>query len=138
MPSGVDWTWKFRKETSTHCYILIGETDDGCCGHPYLTWGVEPKNQIGWAFSKNQKVLAKRIESLDVFDWLGKQSAPENERLIEKYKVQVDEMGRNIPPYVTDGFERKNIEGLSKFQYCIYDKMTYATNSKTVVFSRKV
>ncbi|KAK1749301.1 hypothetical protein QTG54_001240 [Skeletonema marinoi] len=51
MPPQVDWTADFRKhQSSIHApgesglgivdeYILIGECDDGTCGHNYLTWG---------------------------------------------------------------------------------------------------
>ena len=40
MPMGLDWTSCFRRETSIQEYILIGETDQGCCGDPWKTWGV--------------------------------------------------------------------------------------------------
>lgn len=51
MPPGHDWTQDFRNpQSSIHSpgesglgmvdeYILIGECDDGSCGHNYLTWG---------------------------------------------------------------------------------------------------
>lgn len=51
MPPGHDWTADFRKpQSSIHApgesgvgivdeYILIGECDDGTCGHNFLTWG---------------------------------------------------------------------------------------------------
>ena len=28
-------------ESTRARYVLIGEADDGCCGHPWLTWGHE-------------------------------------------------------------------------------------------------
>jgi len=37
-----DWTAEFRICPSVSEYILIGEVDDGCCGHPWSTWGVDP------------------------------------------------------------------------------------------------
>ena len=40
MPQHQDWTGLFRRCPSMRHYILIGEMDDGCCGHPFLTWGV--------------------------------------------------------------------------------------------------
>ena len=38
MPMGEDWTRLFR-DTGVEEYILIGESDDGSCGHNWLTWG---------------------------------------------------------------------------------------------------
>ncbi|CAJ1965457.1 unnamed protein product [Cylindrotheca closterium] len=38
MPQQVDWTAQFR-ESKVDEYILIGEADDGSCGHGWDTWG---------------------------------------------------------------------------------------------------
>lgn len=38
MPMGKDWTAAFR-QAGVDEYILIGESDDGSCGHNWLTWG---------------------------------------------------------------------------------------------------
>ncbi|GBG81174.1 hypothetical protein CBR_g31850 [Chara braunii] len=38
-PMGVDWTARMRQTPSVREYILIGEMDDGICGHSWLTWG---------------------------------------------------------------------------------------------------
>lgn len=38
MPMGQDWTNLFR-ECAVDEYILIGESDDGSCGHNWSTWG---------------------------------------------------------------------------------------------------
>ena len=38
MPMGVDWTKLFRN-AGVDEYILIGESDDGNCGHNWHTWG---------------------------------------------------------------------------------------------------
>jgi len=38
MMKGVDWTIDFRASDVDE-YILIGESDDGCCGHNWNTWG---------------------------------------------------------------------------------------------------
>jgi hypothetical protein len=38
MPQMVDWTALFR-ESGVDEYILIGEADDGSCGHTWETWG---------------------------------------------------------------------------------------------------
>jgi hypothetical protein len=39
MPLGMDWTRQFRSCSSVRAYVLLGETDDGCCGRPWATWG---------------------------------------------------------------------------------------------------
>ena len=39
MPMGVDWTAAIRATPSVQEYVLVGEADDGCCGHNWLTWG---------------------------------------------------------------------------------------------------
>jgi hypothetical protein len=38
MPMGIDWTQEFR-DNGVDEYILIGECDDGNCGHNWLTFG---------------------------------------------------------------------------------------------------
>ena len=38
MPKGVDWTAEMRA-AGVNEYILIGESDNGSCGHNWLTWG---------------------------------------------------------------------------------------------------
>ena len=42
MELGEDWTRAFRDCISVNEYVLIGEIDDGCCGHPSDTWGYMP------------------------------------------------------------------------------------------------
>lgn len=39
MPYQVDFTRDIRKFSSVKEYILIGETDEGCCGDRWETWG---------------------------------------------------------------------------------------------------
>ena len=38
MPMGQDWSQLFR-DANVDEYILIGEADDGSCGHNWSTWG---------------------------------------------------------------------------------------------------
>ena len=38
MPAETDWTASFRRNGISH-YILVGESDDGCTGHNWETWG---------------------------------------------------------------------------------------------------
>ena len=42
-----DWTAAIRACPTVREYILIGEADDGCCGLPWETWGVDP--DVSWA-----------------------------------------------------------------------------------------
>ena len=37
----MDWTAAIRASASFQEYLLIGEVNDGICGHPRLTWGLE-------------------------------------------------------------------------------------------------
>ena len=39
MPMDEDWSADIRSCPSVREYILIGEADDGCCGHNWWTWG---------------------------------------------------------------------------------------------------
>jgi hypothetical protein len=39
MPYKIDFTNDIRKCKNLKEYILIGESDAGCCGHPFETWG---------------------------------------------------------------------------------------------------
>lgn len=43
MPYTEDWTKDFRTFSSVKEYILIGEPDNGCCGHPWKMWGANPE-----------------------------------------------------------------------------------------------
>lgn len=81
MPESEDWTTDFRAKPSVREYLLIGETDWGYCGNPWLTWG---------------------------------------------------------PPYILDGFERFDLDDISKYQICWSDGSPYHNiHSKTVSFRRK-
>ncbi|KAL7539391.1 hypothetical protein ACHAWF_006396, partial [Thalassiosira exigua] len=39
MPPGEDWTSDFRRVGRAEEYVLVGEADDGSCGHNWFTWG---------------------------------------------------------------------------------------------------
>jgi hypothetical protein len=95
MPYGADFTKDFRAAECVDEYILIGETDAGCCGHEWLTWG------YSWFFDD---------------DKLG---------------------GKIVPPYIADGFERKELEDVSTHQICRTDLPGLCCHSKTTSFKRK-
>lgn len=50
MPYSEDFTDDFRAAESVDEYILIGETDGGCCGDEWRTWG----NQ-SWSFDQEEE-----------------------------------------------------------------------------------
>ena len=141
MPSGDDWTAAFRSTPSVQEYILIGEVDDGCCGHPWLTWGVSPFAGQDSVFEKNRSVQqAKQRFSplpLDIFQWLGSQSEKAKAKTLAKYPYRIDASGRPLAPYRIEGFARKHIEPASSLQLCRYDRAHYACNSRTISFTRK-
>lgn len=87
-----DWTEEFRRDDKTMIkeYILIGEADDGCCGHNWFTWG-------------NQKYSSSG--------------------------------GDAVAPYVEDGWNRKDLDHLSKLQLSRYDTKL-SRSSSTVSFRR--
>ena len=45
MPPGYDCTDDFREAESVDEYILIGETNYGCCGDQWKTWGFDPMRE---------------------------------------------------------------------------------------------
>jgi len=49
MPYEEDYTKDFRTTQSVDEYILIGETDGGCCGHNWETWG------YAWSFDEEKE-----------------------------------------------------------------------------------
>ena len=61
MPYQTDSTKDFRSCPSVKEYILIGETDHGCCGHPWETWGVT------WDF-KDHDQTPYQVDGFERFD----------------------------------------------------------------------
>ena len=45
MPHQIDFSADFRQTDSVKEYILIGETDGGCCGDDWKTWGCLSSNE---------------------------------------------------------------------------------------------
>jgi len=133
MPLGEDWSWCFRHKETVSEYILMGETDDGCCGHKWLTWGYrENPEELDSPFDFKHDE-DKSEYSLDFFDWVGRQFKREKDAILNKYDAEKI----NTTPYEMDGFSRNLLEEPSMFQICRYDKEQYAANSKTVSFKRE-
>jgi hypothetical protein len=130
MPMSDDWTQAFRDAPSVHEYVLVGEKDEGCCGHQWLTWGHRGDGSSGPLFSENKDLLAKyHGRSLDLFHWLSR-SAP------AAPGAQASAPGA-VPPFQADGFERTELLALRRLQLSRYDRKHYAANSSTVSFSRR-
>jgi len=133
MPMEQDWTEDFRKCPSVEEYVLIGEVDDGCCGHPWKTWGqVIDQGVEHQIFFEENRVHAKNLSerSVDVFHWLGK---PRDRKAPANAEIQ---MKGTDPPYESDGFE-KTCLGFGHLQLSRYDRAHFAANSKTVSFRKK-
>ena len=106
MPPEEDWTYLFRRKTSTEQtpnglqqkdiiaeeYILIGEQDDGTCGHNWYTWG-------------NQQFNPQTNEDAE------------------------------LPPHARDGYTRVDLADLSKLQFSRFD-CKRSSESGTVSFRR--
>eukprot|EP00667_Euglena_gracilis_P016971 EG_transcript_17813 len=121
MPRGQDWTLHFRRCNSVEEYVLIGEIDDGCCGHPWCTWGVpRPQNPDGpnSAGIGQDDVAALTVDT----------AAPGHDG------------GGGLPPpppYAADGFTRRRLDRLSDLQLSrttlVPDGVSF---SHTVTFTR--
>ena len=95
MPMGDDWTHIFR-DALVDEYILIGECDDGNCGHNWYTWGNE-----------------------EFFE--GRDDDNEDELI--------------LPDYSLDGYQRMEIDHLSKLQFSRFDSIV-SSGSKTISFQK--
>jgi len=131
MPMGADWTEAMRATPTVEEYVLIGEKNDGCCGHPWKTWGVHIDETNDPMFAKNKAdAKATATSSLDLFHWLSKVS--EDPNAITTPAAQVKE---EVAPYERDGFTRRDL-AFSDLQLSRYDRKSFAANSHTVSFRR--
>ena len=108
MPMQEDWTQDMRSiQGGADEYILIGESDDGNCGHNWYTWG-----------------------NAEFYDY---QDSKDNN---EEGEVLVDMNDVPIPPYLLDGYERLDLDDLSKLQFSRFDSSDSSVGC-TVSFRRK-
>lgn len=106
MPPGVDWTRDFRHNGLVEEYILIGESDDGTCGHNWLTWGNADFNE---QFQTEQR---------------------------EGTNDGGTQKGNDvIAPYLADGYELVELQELSLLQFSRFD-CRRSRESRTVSFRR--
>lgn len=97
MPYQIDFSADFRQTDSVKEYILIGETDGGCCGDDWNTWGYLSSSK------DNQKNKTE-----------------------------------NLTPYQADGFIRKDLVELSRFQICRTDFPGMGIRHSRTVFYQKI
>lgn len=164
MPYEQDWTRDFRAAKSVKEYILIGEADGGCCGHPWKTWGAEPEycpsqpeeileeiseGEIG----EKEKELLLKIKKLQERQRMimskGEDRLTEkDEKILDNLDYRIDQLAEKLAkerlkkeiPYKKDGFERYDLDELSKYQICRTDEVNEgrAFHSSTVSFRREV
>jgi hypothetical protein len=162
MPYEEDWTADFRATDSLKEYILIGEKDGGCCGHPWETWGANPsyisRGEKPELYRKNKQLMKIREKwiDLDFKEWRiirklheeGKREMNEEERevlhkiIIKKSRLEeklAKEREKQGIPYKKDGFERYDLNELKKYQICRTDDASKGRfyHSSTVSFRRK-
>ena len=94
MELGQDWSDVFRQCKSVREYILIGETDDGACGHPWKTWGHSFDGDGG----DRGGVATTAAETAE------------------------ETSAASAPPYAMDGFERVGLHALSELQLGKFDE----------------
>lgn len=105
MPMGQDWTALFR-QANVDEYILIGEAEDGSCGHNWETWG-----------------------NPDFYD---SQPPPQQQNV----KDDDGDDDATIPPYTRDGYVRWDMDdALTPFQFSRFD-CALSKSGKTVSFRK--
>uniref|UniRef100_A0A7S2WHF1 Methyltransferase domain-containing protein n=1 Tax=Mucochytrium quahogii TaxID=96639 RepID=A0A7S2WHF1_9STRA len=129
MPLGEDWTQEIRNTQSVKEYILIGEIDDGCCGHPWRTWGHVNATNNMYKFAKNKgNDSVNDGKSVDIFHWMGRSK--------EAKQYEQSPTTQTAPLYAKDGFSRVELP-ISHLQLSRYDRQHYAANSHTIRFTRR-
>jgi hypothetical protein len=113
MPMGADWTALFR-EHGVDEYILIGEADDGTCGHNWETWG----NPDFYPDSAMQSSDSE-TDSDDPSD-------------SKSVTGSVD----ILPSHAVDNYERWDMDNLSQYQFSRFD-CAVSRSSKTVSFRKR-
>ena len=128
--------------------MLIGEADDGCCGHNWLTFG-NP------AFRDDPVLGAQQRAPPLSAPAAGADAAPRAPfALRPPSSLEGSEGGPHGPapgggaaaaagaraavaPYEEDGFERFELERLSRLQLSRYDCASFVGNSRTLAFRRR-
>jgi hypothetical protein len=123
MPMGVDWTSSFRECDRVQAYTLVGEADDGNCGHNWLTWGnpdfaPEDVKRVG-SKNKQQQQHQKMLHSR------------------KSIAAQAPHLGAgSAGSAASSSFKRMNVDTAAKYQLQRYDSEQTRFNSRTVTFLR--
>jgi hypothetical protein len=115
MPMGADWSAAIRHTASVQEYVLVGEADDGCCGHNWHTWGnpdfAPPQPNYGQVSSGDSGGSSSSGSD-----------GPD---------------GSALSPYRTDGWARLDLSALSALQLSRFDSEDFVGHSCTVAFRRR-
>ncbi|KAK9804894.1 hypothetical protein WJX72_010609 [[Myrmecia] bisecta] len=146
-PLGVDWTAGFRHTAAVLEYILIGEADDGICGHPWLTWGYTGHGS--WsaeARARSGQAAMLQSEGDPYAKQVATRAAPQAAACSSRLDIRQpahDDMNsdalsdEDIAPYAADGFVRVDLDSLRPLQVCCTDvRWSMRHHSQTVSFRR--
>jgi hypothetical protein len=116
MPKNEDWTKHFR-ESNVDEYILIGEADDGHCGDNWATWG-NPYFHEAYGVDNSFTTAVDEYCKSNTDD-----AQKKRDHVIP------------VPLYETDGYVRRNLDFLSRYQFSRFDSRV-SKNGQTVSFRR--
>jgi hypothetical protein len=126
MPMDVDWTRLFRRHRVDE-YVLIGERDDGQCGHNWETWGNphffedEAIDDGGGGASVDESSAGPPPTAA---------AAP------ARQPQRPHPPPSRTPPYVVDGYDRVDLDFLASHQFSRYDSRV-SKSGGTVSFRRR-
>jgi hypothetical protein len=124
MPMGLDWTARFRRHEVDE-YVLVGECDDGQCGHNWETWGNPHFRPDDWSgATDNDDERDGSVES--------------NSASTERREIADSDAAQTTirPPHVVDGYERRDLDFLAPHQFSRYDSRV-SKSGRTVSFRRR-
>jgi hypothetical protein len=126
MPMGLDWTALFRMHEVDE-YILVGECDDGQCGHNWETWG-------NAHFRPSDRGSAKDSDAGEG----GSADKKPSDRLDSDASESPLPTTHVRPPHEVDGhYERRDLDFLAPYQFSRYDSRV-SKSGRTVSFRRRL
>jgi hypothetical protein len=124
MPMGLDWTARFRRHEVDE-YVLVGECDDGQCGHNWETWG-----NPHFRDDDDQRGATDNDEQDDSV-------GPESKSTERREIADSDAAQTTLrPPHAIDGYERRDLDFLAPYQFSRYDSRV-CKSGRTVSFRRR-
>lgn len=129
MPMGQDWT-KYFRQSNVDEYILIGEADDGTCGHNWETWGNTH------FYDPDLHDITKLEDDDDEYDDDDSTTTKNNSTTSMSNDIQRDGDVIIKPPYQIDGYRRWDMDVLVPFQFSRFDS-SISRSSKTVSFRKE-